>query len=147
MWPKATLINIFLFCSYAASAVALPIHSQAILHDSAMLEARSGSISTQNYLPVPHVFGCGISQPTIKAANAGHGRRQRAQGLAKQIQTPQAKTHKASTHPAGRITRKGYSRTGIFIVKAMLYSAILCCVVEMSLTVTRWSVSPQEQPF
>jgi hypothetical protein len=152
MWPKAVLINIFLFYSIIIPTVALPVHAQATLHDSVMIEGRSGSISNKDHLAVPHVSECGIfcdqspsqlklpgpPQSTFKAERAGHGRRGQTQGLAKQTPTPQAKTHKASTHQTGRITRNGYSRTGIFIVKAMLYSVMLCCVVEISLTVTHW---------
>jgi hypothetical protein len=153
MWPRTLLIRVILFCSLAVPSRALPIHPQAILRDSVITDEASDSRSTQNHhLPAPHGSECGrfcdqprsplqtpeSSKSTLKEEKSGHGRREQAQGRAKQKLTPQTKTHKAPTHHAEGIASSGNSRTGIFIVKAMLYSAILCCVVEISFTVTRW---------
>jgi hypothetical protein len=153
MWPRTILISVILFCLLVLPSLALPIHPQAILRDSVITGETSDSPSTQNHrLPAPHGSECGrfcgrlgsllqtpgSSNSTLKAEKAGHGRREQTQGRAKQKPTPQSKTHKAHTHHAGRIASSGHSRTGIFIVKAMLYSALLCCVVEISFTVTRW---------
>jgi hypothetical protein len=153
MWPRTILISIILFYSLAVPSLALPIHPQAILRDPIITDETSDSLSIQNHhLPAPHGSECGrfcdqlqsllqtpgSSKSTLKAEKAGHGRREQAQGRAKQKPTPQTKTHKAPTHHAERIASSGHSRTGIFIVKAMLCSAILCCVVEISFTVTRW---------